>query len=801
MPLPMTSRGKKSAFWLGLMLLGLVSATFLLGPLPQADSKGTSRAPERVYPEEKVPLPDPELRALALIEAGRNDEARRVIEGALTDAKEPSLGRLRFLLAKATPDIAQARRPLEELADSTHALREWALLRLTQRLRDKDPEAAIGFAERLMKSDKKRFSSRAEQLHALALFEAGPNHWNEAQPLLAELLPEASEKSAGIEYALPLATILAAKPDPASQKESLALYRRVMTRAPTRDEANKARIGAAAVLANMSSPQRIALGSLTADESFTEAEALSAAREHARAATAFGAIVKRFKGDPEIVCDARLGQGKALSSANKRDAALVQFEEVSRSCPKAEHQTAAHFHAGRALLRSGRPKEAIAHYDVIARDHASDKLADDALLAAAVAFVDLGDAPMARNRLRQLMQLTPAGDMRPDGRFMLAWLERGQKDYAAALSELDQHIAEGTGESTEEGVGRAAYWRARTLQDLQRRDEAEDAFAAIIEARPFSYYALQSLSRIDEIDHGRATSIVDTLRDDQENKQPERLRIASLPQLKRPEADTAKELLRVAEPGPAVEELEAMDCFTPTATDELFLLCAALLQDYGAEGNATTIARRRVQRVMSSAPKGPQLALWRVVFPRAYNPQIEEAAEPNRLPPAFVRAIAREESSFNPRAVSPANAYGLIQLIRSTAKQHAQPLGLASDPESLKNPKINLAIGTAFMRVLFEKYKGNFAIVPAAYNAGPGAADKWIRERGHMPLDEWIETIPYNETRKYTRRVLQSYGVYTWLDKGDIIWLKQSVRQEPAPAAAPPAEARADVPRTQPMPD
>ena len=64
-----------------------------------------------------------------------------------------------------------------------------------------------------------------------------------------------------------------------------------------------------------------------------------------------------------------------------------------------------------------------------------------------------------------------------------------------------------------------------------------------------------------------------------------------------------------------------------------------------------------------------------------------------------------------------------------------------------------------------------------------------------MPLDEWIETIPYNETRRYTRRVLQSYGVYAWLDEGRIPALNKTVRQDPP--AAPAAEARADVPRTR----
>jgi soluble lytic murein transglycosylase len=184
-----------------------------------------------------------------------------------------------------------------------------------------------------------------------------------------------------------------------------------------------------------------------------------------------------------------------------------------------------------------------------------------------------------------------------------------------------------------------------------------------------------------------------------------------------------------------------------------------------------------VGKVMSQPPTGDSLALWRVVFPQAYRPLIDDVANKAELPPAFVRAIAREESSFDPNAVSPANAYGLIQLIRSTARAYAQPIGLPSDPDSLKKPEVNLRIGAAFMRHLWERYRTNPAVIPSAYNAGPGATDRWLRERGKLPLDEWVETIPYTETRRYTRRVLQSYGVYAWLDEGVVPPLPKTLPQ------------------------
>ena len=147
---------------------------------------------------------------------------------------------------------------------------------------------------------------------------------------------------------------------------------------------------------------------------------------------------------------------------------------------------------------------------------------------------------------------------------------------------------------------------------------------------------------------------------------------------------------------------------------------------------------------------------------------VTRAAQEMQVPPEFVRAVAREESNFNPEAVSAALAYGLIQLIRPTARGHAAALGLPSDPDALKRPEINLRIGSHFIRELWQRYLPNPAVVPAAYNAGYAAADKWLRESKSYALDEWIERIPYRETRRYTRRVLQTYGIYSWLDTGKL---------------------------------
>jgi soluble lytic murein transglycosylase len=129
------------------------------------------------------------------------------------------------------------------------------------------------------------------------------------------------------------------------------------------------------------------------------------------------------------------------------------------------------------------------------------------------------------------------------------------------------------------------------------------------------------------------------------------------------------------------------------------------------------------------------------------------------VPPALQLALMREESAFDPRAVSTANCLGLTMLKPETAREL---LERRVTREALLDPRTNIAGGSRHLAGLLRKFG---AVVPAiaAYNAGEGAAARWLRERGHLPTDEFLEEIPFEETRGYTKRVLASYFVYAWL--------------------------------------
>lgn len=153
-------------------------------------------------------------------------------------------------------------------------------------------------------------------------------------------------------------------------------------------------------------------------------------------------------------------------------------------------------------------------------------------------------------------------------------------------------------------------------------------------------------------------------------------------------------------------------------------------------------------------------------FPLAHMATTRKAAQSNGLAASWVRGLIRAESVWNPYARSSANAHGLMQLLPGTARDVARRHGLAGS-NKLNDPDSNIALGSAYLHDLKKRYGGQPILATAAYNAGPGAVDRWP-VAADMPIDLWIETIPYKETREYVPRVLAFTVIYDWRADGKI---------------------------------
>ena len=167
-------------------------------------------------------------------------------------------------------------------------------------------------------------------------------------------------------------------------------------------------------------------------------------------------------------------------------------------------------------------------------------------------------------------------------------------------------------------------------------------------------------------------------------------------------------------------------------------------------------------RAVFSLKGAEEQRLYELRFPLHHDAAIRREAARHAIDPTWVAAEIRAESIFNPKARSGANAMGLMQVLPSTAAGVAKRLGIPySGASDLYNAETNIALGTAYLREMEDKYGLPYVAI-AAYNAGPAPTARWLSQRPNFDPDFWIETISYKETREYVARILAFSVIYDW---------------------------------------
>jgi soluble lytic murein transglycosylase len=159
------------------------------------------------------------------------------------------------------------------------------------------------------------------------------------------------------------------------------------------------------------------------------------------------------------------------------------------------------------------------------------------------------------------------------------------------------------------------------------------------------------------------------------------------------------------------------------------------------------------------------LYFFKMYYPLKYGESIEKYAKERGLDPNLVRGLILQESYYNTEAKSRVGATGLMQLMPPTAKDHARSLRLPFAASRLENPKVNVQLGTFHLRMLVNMFGGNVYLAVASYNAGQGNVMKWRRAAPRKPTDEFLESIPFQETRNYVKRIVMLKSTYERLSK------------------------------------
>lgn len=151
-----------------------------------------------------------------------------------------------------------------------------------------------------------------------------------------------------------------------------------------------------------------------------------------------------------------------------------------------------------------------------------------------------------------------------------------------------------------------------------------------------------------------------------------------------------------------------------------------------------------------------------IFFPRKYLPLIDTYSREQQVDPFLVQALIREETFFRADAVSPARAHGLMQLLLGTARPLARALGFKIKTIDLHDPQINIRLGLRYLKSLLDRYDGRLYLALAAYNAGPHRVDRWLKDFSLADEEEFIELIPFSETRTYVKNILRNHFFYRY---------------------------------------
>jgi soluble lytic murein transglycosylase len=155
---------------------------------------------------------------------------------------------------------------------------------------------------------------------------------------------------------------------------------------------------------------------------------------------------------------------------------------------------------------------------------------------------------------------------------------------------------------------------------------------------------------------------------------------------------------------------------------------------------------------------------WEALFPKAYWSDLRRSATANALDPYLVASLIRQESEFNPNAVSRANAVGLMQLLPKTGKAVAKEVKLKRyNASQLYTPAVNMQLGTRYFKGMVDKFGGSFEYALAAYNAGSDRVEEWLGQGQYRDPQEFVESIPFTETREYVQAILRNASVYKQL--------------------------------------
>jgi len=519
--------------------------------------------------------------------------------------------------------------------------------------------------------------------------------------------------------------------------KAISLYRSIYIGQPLSAEATQARV------------PLMALGAApTAAERKVRADELFNAKRYSEASAEYSSL----RNDPSLsqgdkdalllynaVCDLRLKHLSRrdidkLQATNEDTAALklYLYAEISRT-----------------------EKNRVEHDADIARmvnQYPRSRWLEEALYSGGNMYLLTHDSAQAIYHYKLLVERFPNSIYAPSAHWRNAWMNYRLRNYPEAARLMDEQV-------TRYGAGieapSALYWRARIYED-EERDFAHAAayYRSLIANYTNFYYGDLAKQRLAVLGSQPEVAPTPAL---------QAVRKVAVPDLTDvvPENDPhlikAKLLANAALNEYIAPEIAA----SPGSYEWGALAQAEIYSSFGEYTRALQSMKHSGISFFSLPTSQVPLIYWKLIFPQPYWNDLVADSQKNGLDPYLVASLIRQESEFNAGAVSPAHAMGLMQLLPSVGKENAKKEGLKGfNPGELLNPSINLELGTRNLKQVLDRFGGQPEYALAAYNAGDMPVRQWMAVGDYKDIPEFVESIPYTETREYVQAIMRNRELY-----------------------------------------
>jgi soluble lytic murein transglycosylase len=377
----------------------------------------------------------------------------------------------------------------------------------------------------------------------------------------------------------------------------------------------------------------------------------------------------------------------------------------------------------------------------------------DALLSAGNMYLLRRDYETATPFYAEIYQRQKNGKTSPYSHWKTAWLtyRMGKKDEAKRLFEEQLSMYPNSAE-----VPNALYWRGRMAEEEGDKKLARAYYQKLAENYRYYYYANLARERLPKVGDETVDPPV----------------LDSLPRPPAPphdwetpadniRAQKAQLLANAALYDFAVAEMQAASAGSPPWEAKSV---AEIYNEQGSYIHAIETLKRAVPGYFAAEiPQIPR-PVWETLFPRPFWEELKRDSAANRLDPHLVASLIRQESEFNPAAISRANAMGLMQLLPTVGKGMAKEMKIRHfSSDQLLVADTNLRLGTRYFRHIVDHYDGQVEYALAAYNAGEDRVSDWRRNGNFADVEEFVESIPFTETRDYVQAIMRNAVIYKLL--------------------------------------